>query len=153
MHRKATQLMIKELQEKEAYYNLPFYMKFLYAFTKKKRRFAYLIFLYLIYHYDAINRTQKWMIKKRASSISKFEKRWTLRFSPDDYQYKTAAMNLLRPQNVVVPIPEKDAPKGEVPKVSPFAITPENYAKIGDVFLKVERMLLYGVSRQLIINW
>lgn len=118
------------INKKEAYAQLPFQSKFYKFWMDKKRRFFYVFMAYIFYHYDCYNRTRKWYAIKRYRVINKYQKRWILRFNPDKFIYPAAGDNLRLPR----------------------AITEENYMKLGRVFIEVERQLLFGVSRQLIIN-
>lgn len=122
--------LIIEINKKEAYSNLPFHTKFIQAFTKKKRRFGYLMILWLLYFYDCFNRTKKWFSNKRYKVGKKYYKRWMYRHNPERVVLKSAVDNIIMPQK----------------------ITPLNFEKIGRAFIEVENQLLYGVSRQLIIN-
>jgi hypothetical protein len=122
--------MILEINKKEAYQKLPLQTKFIRAFTQKKRRFGYLVILWLIYFYDVPNKMKKWFVTRRAKLGEKYEIRWMHRYSPDLRVYSTASYNLYLPSK----------------------ITLDNYEKLAKVFIEVDNQLLYGVSRQLILN-
>ena len=122
--------MIIESNKKQAYYDLPFYTKFIRFFTHKKRRIGYIIILLLIQYYDGFRRSKNWVISKRHKTRKKYENRWTLKYSPEQYKYQTAVKTVFKPS----------------------VITPENFEKLGKIFVEVDQVMLYGVSRQLIIN-
>jgi len=96
----------------------------------KKRRFAYLVILGLLVYYDCYNRTINWIVNKKFRVIRKYEIRWMHKYNPESRVMETAVENLQLPKN----------------------ITQKNYYKLAKVFLEVENQMLYGVSRQLIIN-
>lgn len=62
LRRQATVNMMIEINKKEAYRKLPIHTKFIQAFTLKKRRFAYLIILWLLWYYDCHNKIGKWYV-------------------------------------------------------------------------------------------
>ena len=128
--RRAMNNLIIEINKKEAYRKLPIHTKFIRAFTEKKRRFGYLVILWLLYFYDCYNRTRKWMITKRYKIKKKYYYRWMYRHNSERVPQKSALDNLIMPKK----------------------LTKENYFKLGNAFIQVDNMLLYGVSRQLIIN-
>lgn len=122
--------LIIDLNSREAYRKLPFTTKFKKFFWDKKRRIFYLIVLGLLFYYDSFNRTYNWFIYKRYRVARKYQIRWMHKYNPDRIVYATAVENLI--------VPKK--------------ITQDNFYKLSNTFIQVENMLLYGVSRQLIIN-
>ncbi|CAI2372964.1 unnamed protein product [Moneuplotes crassus] len=130
LSRRAMNNLIIEINKKEAYAKLPIYTKFIQAFTKKKRRFGYLIILWLLWFYDVPKRSRNWAITKRYKVKKKYYNRWMHKFNPERVVQMTALETLHKPKK----------------------ISTENFEKLGKVFIEVENQLLYGVSRQLIIN-
>ena len=107
-----------------------FKLSFISSLWINKRRFFYLFCLWLIYYYDSYRRTKNWIRVKRYKVRHKYLTRWIHKFNPDNIVYRSAISNLKMPKK----------------------ITPENYLKLSESFIKVENTLLFGVSRQLIIN-
>ena len=68
---------------------LPIFDKFANFWLLRKRRFAYVVVIGLIYHYDVFNRTYNWTSKKRANSRAKFERRWMLQYNQENVPIRT----------------------------------------------------------------
>jgi hypothetical protein len=81
-------LVIKDLQLKARHQQLPFYLKFRYFFTMKKRRFFYMFLAYMYYKYH--ERVGNYFAKKRAQTKNKYKRRWINRFNPEAITYQTA---------------------------------------------------------------
>ena len=67
-------------------------MKFKNFWWDAKRRIAYCLVLYLLYHYNVPNRIKKWYVNKRKNTIACYRRRWTLKYAPELYIYPTKAL-------------------------------------------------------------
>ena len=67
---------------------LPFYLKFKYFWTLKKRRFFYVFLIYMAYKYN--ERFTNWVKMRRAKAINKYKRRWLTRYNPQAIVYATA---------------------------------------------------------------
>lgn len=83
-----------------------------------------------MYYYDSLNRTRNWFRIKRYRIRNKYQTRWIHKFNSDKAVYYSAIENIKMPKR----------------------ITPENYMKLSEAFIRVDNTLAFGVSRQLIIN-
>lgn len=72
-----------------------------------------------------------WAKKRRQRAINKYKRRWLTRFNPEAITYQTAIdTSYYRPQKL-----QREAAE-----------------KLGETFIRVDRELKNGFSRQLIIN-
>ena len=122
-------LVIKDLQDRQRHASLPFMTRFKLFFILKKRRFFYLFLLYLWYRYG--ERVTTWTKNRKQRSINKYKRRWLTRFNPEAITYQTAIdTSYYRPQKF-----QREAAE-----------------KLGEAFIRVDRQLKNGFSRQLIVN-
>jgi hypothetical protein len=71
-------------------------------------------------------------MEKRVKTINKFKRRWLTRFNPDAISYQTAIdAAYFKPEH---------------------AFSQQAADMLGDAYIKVDRQLKHGFSRQLIIN-
>jgi len=122
-------LLIQDMQERQRYASLPFSTRFKYFFTLKKRRFFYLFLIYMWYKYG--ERITTWVKNRRLRAINKYKRRWLTRFTPETVTYQTAI---------------------DTSYYTPAKLNKETADRLGEAFVRVDRQLKNGFSRQLIVN-
>jgi len=66
------QAVIKEIKEEQTYKQLPFHTKVNNFWMLRKRRFAYLVILGLVFWYDLPNRFVNWVVNKRVTWLAAY---------------------------------------------------------------------------------
>ena len=74
---------IEKQKEQSQYSQLTLFTKFKRFWLDAKRRIAYALIFYLIYHYDLPNRFVRWVKNKKASLTESYYNRWTQKYQPD----------------------------------------------------------------------
>jgi alpha-galactosidase/6-phospho-beta-glucosidase family protein len=123
-------LVIKEFHERQRHSELPWQTRFKLFFTLKKRRFFYLFLIYMYYKYH--ERAFNYMRTRKQRSINKYKRRWLSRFNPEAATYQSAVETTYQGR--------------------PAKLSQETGDRLGEAFIRVDRQLKNGFSRQLLIN-
>lgn len=121
-------MVAEEHREKEYFNHLSTWTRIKLFFTRKKRRFFYLLLIYLTFQYAS--GVFGFFTARVERSYRKYKKRWIQKYNPHIITYTTALETAYEPE-----------------KLSHYSTE-----RLSEAFIKVDRMLKHGVSRQLIIN-
>ena len=130
--RRAMAATIEKQKEQSQYSQLTLFTKFTKFWLDAKRRFAYALIFYLIYHYDLPNRFVRWVKNKRASLTESYYNRWTQKYQPD------------------LKVPRTRAVFRADPASHDCAMKQESLDVLAKLLYEVDYELQHGFSRELI---